>query len=97
MRDYYGRQRTAQNGNSLDAPMVYQIDAETSDGTTTRYIRFYKGGPDDDRPVMVWKEVEQVDADGNVISFTRETAMVVWEDRKANTMTYVPINECWDL
>lgn len=97
MRDFYGRQRTAQNGNSMDAPLVYQIDATVDGDTTTRYIRFYKGGEDDTKPVMVWKEVETKDGDGNVTDFTREAAMVPWEDRDSNETVYVPINECWGL
>ena len=93
MRDFYGRLRAAQNGNPMDAPMVYEIDAETTDETTIRYIRFESS----DEPIAIWKETEIKDADGNLSYFKREFAMAKWEDRAKNTTTYVPINKCWEV
>ena len=92
MRDFYGRLRSAQNGNQMDAPMIYEIDASTNNGTTTRYIRF---DGSNDKPIAVWKETETKDGDGNVTSFVREFAMTVWADKAG--ATYAPINNCWEI
>lgn len=96
MRDFYGRLRSAQNGNTMDAPMVYQIEAVVDGDVITRYIRF---DADDDKPIAVWRETEEKDGDGNIISFTREFGITKWSERTSdpNNDKYVPINKCWEV
>ena len=98
--DFYGRRRSGQTQTPVDAPMPYQIASTSStDGvsgnkTVTRYTRFKAG----DGKVAMWREITVFDATTNdILSYTHEFTVAPWADRESNSLTWVPINECWDF
>ena len=98
--DFYGRRRSGQTQNPVDAPMPYQIasvsSTETSTGnkTVTRYTRFKAGNG----KVAMWREITIFAGTSNdIISYTHEFTVDYWEDRESDLLNWVPINECWDF
>lgn len=97
--DMYGRRRAGQTSNPVDAPMPYQIKCETStdsgtgEKTVIRYTRF---SGDDLNKIGLWRETTKFDSQGNITDFKHEFAVDFWSNVTLNTVTWVPINDCWD-
>lgn len=98
--DFYGRKRSGQTQNPVDAPMPYQIsstsetEVSTGNKTVTRYTRFQAG----DGKVAMWREITVFAGTSNdIISYTHEFTIGLWALRDSDTLNWVPINECWDF
>lgn len=97
--DLYGRKRSGQTQNPVDAPMPYQIkcvtetEASTGYKTVTRYTRF---SGDNLYKIGLWRETTVFDDHGNITDFKHEFAMDLWANVELDTVRWVPINECWD-